>query len=556
MNTKKITEEFAVAEQLTVTDVEILAEQGVKSLICNRPDNEADNQVNFADIEAEAQRHGMQVRYQPVVSGKIEDADVTQFANELTQLPSPVVAYCRTGTRSITLWALGQKNKGVPVKQLLATAQQAGYDLAAVLSPESASTSATTPSQHFKVVIIGAGSGGISVAASLLKRQPGLQIAIIDKAEKHYYQPGWTMVGGGVFHAADTQRDTASLIPSGVEWIQKAAQEFSPENNQVTLDDGSIVSYDQLIVACGIKLNWEGIEGLVDTLGENGVTSNYRFDLAPYTWKLVQGLRSGKAVFTQPPMPIKCAGAPQKAMYLSADHWHRNGTLKAIDIQFYNAGGVLFGVKEYVPALMKYIEKYHAQLNFNHRLCKVDGEAKTAWFEKTDAEGNKEIVSSEFDMLHVCPPQQAPDFIRSSPLADDAGWVDVDQGSLRHKRFENVWSLGDVVNAPNAKTMAAARKQAPVVAHNVLSALGVTQGVALYDGYGSCPLTVERGKIVLAEFGYGGKLLPSFPSWLINGQEASRLAWLLKKDLLPPIYWNAMLKGREWMVKPNPQSGQ
>lgn len=558
MDIRQITEEFAVAEQLSVADIEILAGQGVKSVICNRPDAEAEDQVNFAEIETAAQSHGMQVRYIPVVSGQIQDKDVVQFASAQTEMLSPLVAYCRTGTRSITLWALDQQAKGVPESQLLATAQKAGYDLKSVLSLAATSTpSPVAPKvQHFTVVIVGAGSGGISTAASLLKRQPGLQIAIIDNAEKHYYQPGWTMVGGGVFHASDTERDMASLIPSGVEWIHAGAQEFDPENNSLTLEDGSQISYDHLVVACGLKLNWEGIEGLVDTLGENGVTSNYRFDLAPYTWKLVQGLRSGKAVFTQPPMPIKCAGAPQKALYLSADHWYRNGTLKQIDIQFYNAGGVLFGVKEYVPALMKYIEKYDAKLNFNHRLTKVDGEARTAWFEKSDADGNKEIVSTEFDMLHVCPPQQAPDFIRSSPLADAAGWVDVDQGTLRHKRFDNIWSLGDVMNAPNAKTMAAARKQAPVVAHNLLSAMGVTKGVALYDGYGSCPLTVEKGKIVLAEFGYGGKLLPSFPSWLLDGTQPTRLAWILKKDLLPPVYWNAMLKGREWLVKPVPQSEQ
>ncbi|MGJ8690331.1 MAG: TIGR01244 family sulfur transferase [Gammaproteobacteria bacterium] len=556
MNIKQITEEFSVTEQLTLADVDALAEQGVKSLLCNRPDGEAADQLNFAEVEAAANAKGMQIKYVPVVSGKIEESDIALFASARNELAKPLVAYCRTGTRSITLWALEQRALGTPVDQLLSIAQEAGYDLKDALAATAQPTSSPAPakSQHFKVVIIGAGSGGISTASSLLQRKPGLQIAIVDKAEKHYYQPGWTMVGGGVFHASDTERDTASLIPAGVDWIQKAAQEFSPENNSLTLDDGSQISYDHLVVACGIKLNWEGIEGLTETLGENGVTSNYRFDLAPYTWKLVQGLRAGKAVFTQPPMPIKCAGAPQKALYLSGDHWHRNGTLKDIDIQFYNAGGVLFGVKEYVPALMKYIEKYSAELNFNHRLTKVDGESKTAWFEKSDAEGNKETVSTEFDMLHVCPPQQAPDFIRSSPLADAAGWVDVDQGTLRHKRFENIWSLGDVMNAPNAKTMAAARKQAPIVAHNMLAAMGVTQGVALYDGYGSCPLTVEKGKIVLAEFGYGGKLLPSFPTWLLDGTQATRLAWVLKKDLLPPIYWNAMLKGREWLVKPVPTS--
>ena len=246
----------------------------------------------------------------------------------------------------------------------------------------------------------------------------------------------------------------------------------------------------------GLKLDWHKVDGLVDTLGKNGVTSNYRFDLAPYTWELVRGMREGTALFTQPPMPIKCAGAPQKAMYLSADHWHRGGVLNNINIGFYNAGGALFGVKDYVPALMEYVEKYRADLQFNHNLVAIDGPGKTAFFQATDGDGKSETVERRFDMIHICPPQCAPDFIRVSPLADAAGWVDVDQTTLRHKTYENVWSLGDVMNAPNAKTAAAARKQAPVVAQNLLADMSLSSGVAHYDGYGSCPLTVELGKIV------------------------------------------------------------
>jgi sulfide:quinone oxidoreductase len=155
-------------------------------------------------------------------------------------------------------------------------------------------------------------------------------------------------------------------------------------------------------------------------------------------------------------------------------------------------------------------------------------------------------------MLHVCPPQTAPDFIRVSPLADAAGWVDVDQATLRHKTYENVWSLGDVMNAPNAKTAAAARKQAPVVAENVIADIRGVSPKAQYDGYGSCPLTVERGKIVLAEFGYGGVLKPSFPKTVIDGTRPTRAAWLLKERMLPPIYWHAMLRGKEWMAQPEP----
>ena len=154
-------------------------------------------------------------------------------------------------------------------------------------------------------------------------------------------------------------------------------------------------------------------------------------------------------------------------------------------MSFYNAGGVLFGVKDYVPALMAYMDRYRATLNFNHNLVAVDGPAKKAWFKKSDTEGGSETVESEFDMLHVCPPKCAPDFIRVSPLADQAGWVDVDQNTLRHKKYQNVWSLGDVMNAPNAKTAAAARKQAPTVAQNLLADMGRVQGVAHYDGYGS-----------------------------------------------------------------------
>jgi len=232
---------------------------------------------------------------------------------------------------------------------------------------------------------------------------------------------------------------------------------------------------------------------------------------------------------------------------------YRTGRLKNIEIDFFNAGAVLFDVKEDVPALMQYIKKYTAQLYFQHRLTGVDGAAKTAWFTQTKADGSTATVETGFDMIHVVPPQVAPDFVRVSPLADAAGWVDVDQVTLRHKTLPNIYSLGDVCNAPNAKTAAAARKQAPVVAHNLLKDLGeIKEADVAYDGYGSCPLTVERGKIVLAEFGYGGKLLPSFPSWLIDGIKPSHLGWLLKEQMLPPIYWKAMLRGREWMAKPQP----
>jgi sulfide:quinone oxidoreductase len=401
-----------------------------------------------------------------------------------------------------------------------------------------------------EIVIVGGGAAGIATAASLLARQPGIDIAIVEPADTHYYQPGWTMVGAGVFRPADTAHTMASVMPRSVRWIKAAAAAFAPERNAVILEDGSEVGYGHLVVSPGLKLNWQAVDGLTDALGRNGVTSNYRVDLAPYTWELVQKMRRGRALFTQPAMPIKCAGAPQKAMYLSADHWKRTSALPDIQIEFCCAGAVLFGVPAYVPSLMEYVKTYGIQLDFGDNLTAIDCERKTAVFTRTGADGSKQTIVKEFDMIHVVPPQVAPDFIRNSPLADASGWVDVDPATLRHARYDNVFALGDVANTTNAKTAAAARKQAPVVAHNLLASLGKTHGTAAYDGYGSCPLTVERGKIVLAEFTYGGKLAPSFPAWLIDGTKPSRLAWLLKKNILPPLYWSGMLKGREWMVRP------
>lgn len=396
-----------------------------------------------------------------------------------------------------------------------------------------------------QVVVIGGGAAGIAAAASMLKRRPGLDVAIVEPSMIHAYQPGWTMVGGGIFDVATTMRPMKSVMPKAAQWVQQAASSFEPDDNQVTLADGSTLTYDVLIVAPGIRLAWEKIAGLESALGKNGVTSNYSPDLAPYTWELVQTTRAGRAIFSQPPMPIKCAGAPQKSMYLACDHWLRTGVLGDIEVEFRNAGAVLFGVADYVPALMEYVDKYGINLELGSNLIAVDGPGQQATFATAEGE-----VTVGFDMLHVVPPQVAPQFLADSPLASTSGFTDVDHHTLQHVRYPNVFGLGDAGAMPNAKTAAAARKQAPVVAVNALRQLDGKGPTAGYDGYGSCPLTVERGKIVLAEFAYGGKLAPSFPTWLVDGTKPARLSWMLKADLLPWLYWNGMLKGREWLAGP------
>ena len=551
MDTRILTADLSVSPQITLADIPALAAAGFRSIICNRPDGEGPDQPLFVEVEHAAHEHGMQAFYLPAEPGKISDDQAAEFDQRMSSLPKPVLAYCRTGTRSTTLWALSQAER-MPLPRILQLASTAGYDLSGVVRriANGGKTPLAVEDATHAVVIVGGGAAGIAVAASLLARSPGLDIAIVEPADIHYYQPGWTLVGAGIFTPATTARTMGSVLPAGVHWIQSAVAAFEPENNALVLEGCRIVKYQQLIVCAGLKLDWNAIDGLADTLGRNGVTSNYRYDLAPYTWKLVSELSRGQALFTQPPMPIKCAGAPQKAMYLSADHWRSKNVLKDINIQFCSAGTVLFGVAYYVPALMEYVKAYGIGLNFSETLVSVDGPSKKATFNVVGADGAQSTVTRDFDMLHVVPPQKAPDFVRVSPLADDAGWVDIEPDTMRHKKFANVFALGDVGNSPNAKTAAAARKQAPVVAHNVLAARGLVQGQSIYDGYGSCPLTVERGKIVLAEFTYGGKVAPTFPGWLIDGARPSRLAWFLKERVMPPLYWQGMLKGHEWLAHP------
>ncbi|MXV45223.1 FAD-dependent oxidoreductase [Saccharibacter sp. 17.LH.SD] len=397
--------------------------------------------------------------------------------------------------------------------------------------------------ERYSVVIVGGGAGGLSVAARLRRQNPGLTIAVIDPSSTHAYQPAWTLVGAGVMTTAQTLRQEGGLIPPRVTWLREGVHSFQPDEHSVTLESGKVVGYHRLVVCPGIQLNWGQIPGLKETLGRNGVTSNYDRDSAAYTWECVRHLGQGTAIFTQPPMPIKCAGAPQKAVYLSSDYWRREGVLHHINVHFCMAGDALFGVPYFVPTLQKTMDYYGVNVHQKENLIAVDGEKKEATFQRV---GTDETVVRSFDMLHVVPPQSAPDFVKNSVLANENGWLDVDPQTLRHKKYDTIFGLGDVIGTSNAKTAAAARDQAPIVAENVLNSLAGKPLSGHYDGYGACPLTVAYGRVVLAEFLYGGKVAPSFP---YDQRKPSRFAWFLKTEVFPRLYWYGMLKGIDPKIK-------
>lgn len=553
MDIRKITPDFAVAPQLKLRDVEDVAARGFKSILIIRPDGEATDQVSHSRIISEAKLHGLDIQYIPVLSGWIEETDIEQFREAAAQLPGPILAYCASGARSASLWALAQAGYMSP-DAIFDAAGAAGYDLMGIRSRVSSieqndSRRGNATVKH-TVLIVGGGAAGIATAASLRTRQKDLDIAIIEPSPDHYYQPGFTLVGGGIFHPREVIAKTERLIPSRVKWIRAGVSGFEPEINTVVLEDGERIEYKSLVIAAGLQIDLDAIPGLQAALGQNGVTTNYLADHASYTNQLAKTLMSGRAIFTQPKGPFKCAGAPQKAMYLTCDTWRKRGTLKDIEVSFHTPGAALFGIDAYVPALRSAVTRYGIDPHFQEELVDVDGARRVATFETRDEEHGVRRVERAFDMLHVVPPQCAMKFIAASPLANNDGWVDVDQETLQHKYYPNVFAVGDCAGTPNAKTAAAARKQAPVVAANLLEALKGRPANYAYNGYGSCPLIVSHGKALLAEFSYGGQLDPSFPNWLVDGRKPSRFAWWLKTKFMRSIYYHLMLKGREWLAKP------
>ncbi len=395
--------------------------------------------------------------------------------------------------------------------------------------------------QHHTILIVGGGAAGVSVANNMRRQNGSIDIAIIEPSEKHYYQPGFTIIGSGAYTMKQTTRNEADLIHPTVTWIKDYAESFQPDANSVTLCSGETISYDYLVVCPGLQLDWDKVAGLKETIGKNNVCSNYSPDTVEYTWECIKNIESGNALFTQPPMPIKCAGAPQKIMYLAADRFRKKGILDKVNIEFCNAGPAIFGIPFFAKALNKVVAGYGIKTNFNHNLVAIDGPAKTATFETTDSDGNKQQVTKPFDMIHVTPPQSAPDFIKKSPLANAAGWVDVHERTFQHNKHPNIFGLGDATSTPNAKTAAAVRKQVPILVDNILHLI---QGKAVeekYDGYGSCPLTTSLSTVMLAEFAYGGKVTPSFP-WL-DPRKNLFIWWIGKKIGFPWMYWHLMLKG-------------
>lgn len=420
-------------------------------------------------------------------------------------------------------------------------------------------------SKHHQVLIIGGGTAGIMSAAQFKRENSKLNVAILEPAETHYYQPAWTLVGAGTYDMEDTARPMSEIIPDGVTWLKDKALSFDPDNNTVSTELNGAITYDYLIVAPGLQLDIDGIEGLREALETDSVCSNYTDPKK--TWEVIKNFKGGNALFTQPATPIKCGGAPQKIMYLAEEHFQRSGIRDKTQVIFATPGSVIFGVKPFKETMEKVVRRKNIHLKTFYNPVKIDSKNKKVHFRymKQEEGGctlneDSDVLGEElegdmtfvvpYDMLHLAPPQSAPDFVKKSPLAHQdgpsKGWMNVDINTLQHNEYKNVFGLGDVAALPTAKTGAAIRKQAPVVVANILHMIKDGQlDEKQYEGYSSCPLVTGYGKMVLAEFKYNNERDsdPLLSTFMDTSKEKWSL-WVLKKYGLPWLYWNRMMKGK------------
>lgn len=403
-------------------------------------------------------------------------------------------------------------------------------------------TQTGTTNAH-QILIVGGGTAGISVAARLKMLMDSADIAIIEPAEWHYYQPMWTLSGGGVTPKETTRRSMSSVMPSGVQWIRDAVSTFDPDQNQLTTESGTTLGYEMLIVCPGIQIDWDHIPGLREAIGNGKVCCNYDYNTVDSTWEALRRFpKGGTAIFTMPTAPVKCPGAPQKALYLSEDYLRKHGMREGSRVIFATAKPNLFGIQKYREGLERVAARKNIECAYERELVEVRGSEDEAVFKNLKT-GEEEVM--RFDMLHAVPPMSAPDFIKKSPLADSSpfGWVDVDPFTLQHRKYKNIFALGDASSSPNSKTGAAIRKQYPVVAKNVIATMNNRVVMDHYNGYASCPLVTDYGKVLMAEFDYDGVPQETFGAVVDQGHEQASM-WMVKRWVLPWLYWNIMLPGK------------
>jgi sulfide:quinone oxidoreductase len=417
---------------------------------------------------------------------------------------------------------------------------------AGLSAPTQAATRADIKTQ-VRIVIAGGGAAGLTAASRLAASLRGATITVIDGRKAHYYQPGFTLVASGIKPKEYVVSNTSDYLPKGVQWINEAAAEIDPEGKKVVTASGQSVPFDYLMVATGLELNYGAIEGMdTQRIGQNGLGSIYHSpDAAAATWQALSAFadQGGVGVFGRPAGEMKCAGAPLKYTFISDDHLRRRGKRGKAELVYMAQSKSLFGVPIVAEKVRMLFQDRGVKVQHEHVLQSIDLDKRIATYKTPTG-----TAEQGYDFINVVPPMRAPEVVRNSPLpwtegpfAAD-GWVEVDRETLRHKRYPNVFAVGDIAGVPKGKTAASVKWQVPVAVDHILADISGKASSEVYNGYTSCPLITRLGQAMLIEFDYKDNLITSFPG-VIAPLEELWISWVMKTMALKPTYLS-MLRGR------------
>nr|WP_277465881.1 FAD/NAD(P)-binding oxidoreductase [Parabacteroides sp. PF5-6] len=405
-------------------------------------------------------------------------------------------------------------------------------------------------------MIIGAGAAGLSLAARLRKWLKKPDLTLIDPADRQFYQPGFTLIASGVYQPGEVWKKQEDCIPKDIRWIKEAVVAVDPVANRVTTSGNQKIDYDFLVIAPGIQIHWDWIEGFdYSKLGQGNAHSIYDFQGAQKTWQAMQEFSrtGGKGVYTDTYTKHKCGGAPKKICLLTEHYTRKQQTRETVDLHFYTASKQLYDVPYFTPRLLDIYAERHIPINLTTRVKGIDTAAKQVYLEKTETVGDQKIITpikEDYDFLHFTPPMSAPDFVRQAGLDSADGtvpeqsWVAVDKETLIHKNYPNIIALGDCAGIPTSKTSAATRMQVPIAGKNLIALMEGKEPTERYDGYAACPIVTDYGHVLMCEFDYSKERKSSFPFSWMNASQELRLAWLVKVYMLKPLYFYGMLKGK------------
>ncbi|CAG9863655.1 unnamed protein product [Phyllotreta striolata] len=390
-----------------------------------------------------------------------------------------------------------------------------------------------------KVLVVGGGSGGCATAAKFSKILNKNDLIVLEPSDYHYYQPLFTLIGGGANKLEDSRKKEKDVLPTNCTWLRDKALEYEPEKNTVRTEKGHTIEYDYMLVATGLELRYDKIPGLLQALDKpTDVCSIYSPKYVSHTYEVLKKLETGNAIFTFPNSPVKCPGAPQKICYLTDHYLRKHNRRGNVKVTYNTSLPVIFGVKAYADALWKLCNERDINVNVRTNLVQVNADKNEAIFENLDKPEEKTTV--KFNMLHVTPPMATPESLsKNKQLTNGAGFVDVNKDTMQHLNYKNVFAIGDCSSSPNSKTAAAAAAQTKVVFENMNAVMKGDSPRLMYDGYASCPL-VTGDKCILAEFDYDLKPLETFP---FNQAREIRLMYIMKKYFMPTLYWKLMMNG-------------